>query len=133
MAQKLLIELGCLHICFVANMFVFENIIGLFSNTTLENGVFSINTKIQEKNQDFVYGFCFWIFHTDNLHCKKSGNKYLGSVGQQVKLRALWKSLENKTNEKTWFHKSFWWNSKYNNWRQFLVIWATREKNGITL
>lgn len=54
---KLLIELFHLCIFFVTNMF--EGVIELFSDRTLENAVYSINIKIQEKSQDFVYSFCF--------------------------------------------------------------------------
>ena len=52
---KFLIELFHLHIYFVANRLVFEGIIEWFSNRTLENRVYALNIRIQEKNPKILY------------------------------------------------------------------------------
>lgn len=57
--SKLLIDIFPSHICFAANMFVFEGIRELFSNNTLENRVYLINIKCKEKQSRLCIRFLF--------------------------------------------------------------------------
>lgn len=116
---KLLIELFHLHIHFVASRLVFEGIIELFSNRTLENEYIQLISKYKKK-QHFVYSCCFSTFHTSNWNHKEADNEYFRLCGTRSKIE--YHGSWDIASEKTWLHRSCWWHLKHNNWRQFLII-----------